>query len=171
MYALFDVFLAICLFRKAPQDLPPSASLLNAALAGHVFVALVVLLVLGNSWLSAALQALFSVALLMGFILGVLALFGRRERWLQTLTASAGAGAILWLVALPVALWLVQLDPSTRGDSVPSLLWKLLVVWDITVTGHILHHALSVDRWLGILYAFGWFLALSATLQLVLAAV
>jgi len=69
------------------------------------------------------------------------------ERRLQTITALAGAGSLLQLVAWPILFWLSsagEVDNSTLLF-IPRWALLLLVLWNILVIAHILRHALSVS--------------------------
>ena len=71
------------------------------------------------------------------------------HRFTQTLTALAGSGAILGVVALPVLLWQKQIGGADTGITLPTLLILLWTAWNIVEVGHVLRHALST------LFAFG----------------
>ena len=93
---------------------------------------------------------LLDSALLVVFIQSLLLLLQRNARILQTLTAMAGSGCLLGLIALPLVLWG---QPSEAEEQVSGLLlyaWLLLLVWNLLVAGHILRHALSTSLAIGI---------------------
>jgi len=145
---LVRLFAAICLLRAAPQELPASRLLLGFTLGLYLLF----------SWLLAipaysqtrALQvALLDTALLVAFIQVLLYLLGRGTRILQPLTAMAGSGSLLGLLALPLVLWG---QPSQADQQVSGLLlyvWLLVLVWNVLVAGHILRHALSTSLGIG----------------------
>jgi hypothetical protein len=93
---------------------------------------------------------LLDTALLIVFIQALLYLLSRGTRILQTLTAMAGSGSLLGLVALPLVLWG---QPSQAEEQVSGLLlyaWLLLLLWNLLVAGHILRHALSTSLGIGV---------------------
>ena len=69
-------------------------------------------------------------------------------RYQQTLTALAGGGTILALIAWPLLLWQQQ-----SGSSVASLLLWVFFFWNLGVFGHIIRHALSTHFAVGVLLA------------------
>ena len=163
--ALFRAFFAICLFRAGPQDLPASSFLLGVTAA---------LYTLGGAGLglfelpatSAVMGALCNTIGLAALTYIALLLRGYASRAVQTVTALCGTGLVLTVLALPVSLWL---GASASGGSAPALaqgLWFGLMVWDVFITAHILHHALSVSFPLGLVLstAYIWFLANLAVL-------
>jgi hypothetical protein len=154
MHALFNLFLDICLFRKGPQDIPPSAVLMKLCLLGYGASGFLVLL-LGTPAPVALLQILLDLVLLAGLLHLVLLLNRHPGRFEQTLTALTGTGTLLGLLALPLMHWIVR--QGTEGDTtLPSLLMLGLMVWSVAIIAHILRHALDTSVWAGALYALGY---------------
>jgi hypothetical protein len=149
MMQLVRLFAAICLLRAAPQDLPGSRMLLGFTLGLYLLFAWL-LAIPAYGAVRAFQVGLLDTALLVAFIQSLLFLLQRRARILQTLTAMAGSGCLLGLVALPLVLWG---QPSQAEEQVSGLLlyaWLLLLVWNLLVAGHILRHALSTSLGVGI---------------------
>lgn len=168
MYLLIDLFANICLLRKGPQHVPLSPVLLRLTLIVYALAALITLVSI-TDLLSALLQTVADVGLLIALTWAVLAGFGHRQRLVQTLTALAGAGAILWLLSLPNALWIAQASAQSEEARLPVLLQQLIVVWDIVIKGHILRCAIDIDLWLGVLWALGIFFVTNMMLSLLFA--
>jgi hypothetical protein len=155
MYALFNLFLDICLFRKGPQDVPASLVLLRLTLITYGLSGFFVLL-LSVDLLTAGLMVLIDVGLLSALTYGMLNLWNYRIRFIQTLTALLGTGTLLQLLILPVSIWMAQELTAARAPEFPWLLSLGLIGWSIAVIAHILHHALSISRSLGLLYTLGY---------------
>ncbi len=154
MYALFNLFLDICLFRKGPQDIPASAVLLKLCLLAYGASGFLVLL-LGAPAPVALLQVLLDLVLLAGLLHLILLLGRHPSRFEQTLTALTGAGALIGLLALPLMHWIVRQGPG--GDTtLPWLLMLGLMVWSVAIIAHILRHALGTTVWAGAMYALGY---------------
>ena len=154
MYALFDLFFEICLFRKGPQDVPAGMALLKLCLLGYGLSGLAMLL-LSTPFPVAILQILLDLVLLAGLL--HLALLARRHprRFEQTLSALTGTGALIGLLALPLVVWITQ--QGSEGDiQLPSLLLLALMAWSIAIMAHILRHALNIPLWAGALSALGY---------------
>ncbi len=141
-----------CLLRRAPQDDPVSTTALLQALSGYTLIDLVqasasssLPIALGMTLVDALLMVVFSWV--------VLRIAGYTQRFVQTLTALAGTGMILGLLALP----LVQLAASAHRNDEPMtdlvLGWLMLLVWSISVQAHIFRHALTVRFGTGLLLA------------------
>ena len=139
---MFSTFLNICLLRANPQDLPTSTSLLILALLAHFAVEMLTAfgkVPLWNAFFSSAASTLLLVAVIHTALL----LRNLQVRVKQTLTALAGCGAGLILLAfLAISLLHTQLPLWLVG--LPFLIW-LLVVY-----GHILRHAFSISFGLAI---------------------
>ena len=142
MLSLFRVWFDICLWRAAPQDLPASGILLSLSLGCYALVAMLVSL--GSYGLAGAIQlALLDLGLLAVFVASLLYLQGKTARINQTLSALAGTGSLLGVLALPLVWWV---QPGQQPEQVPvlmTLLWLLLLVWNLLVMAHIIRHALS----------------------------
>lgn len=154
MRALLNLFLDICLFRKAPQDVPSSMALLKLCLLAYAGSGLLVLLISTPAPV-ALLQILLDLVLLSGLL--YLGLSARRhpKRFEQTLSALAGSGTLMGLLALPLLFWLSG-QGQGDGAALPSLLLLMLMVWSIAVMAHILRHAFEVPIWLGAALALAY---------------
>ena len=157
MYALVKPFLDLCLLRRAPQDLPSSDLLLWLVLVTHT-VSGILLSVVTLSFGQALLAGIMDTLLLAGLTVSVLYIHRLYDRFKQTLTALAGAGTVLGLLALPITGWFHAARSADGDTSGPILVLLVLIGWSITVAGHILRHALSTVFILGIVVAliFYW---------------
>jgi hypothetical protein len=160
MLTILKSFLALCLLRLRPQDLPAAQAL--AAFAAFCYVAAG--LVMGLQHMSPA-GAVGLVVLDTGLLASLLwvLLWVRLmlNRFLQTFTALLGASAILDAVAVPLVIWQQQAivgDGLTAMAVIASLLLWVWLLWTLTVIGHILRHAigtiLPVGVMLALLYMF-----------------
>ncbi|MET0534462.1 MAG: hypothetical protein ABW171_09580 [Steroidobacter sp.] len=100
-------FLDIALWRKGPQDLPASVSLATLVLIAYMAAGLVRMRLFALD-LEASLLFICIDALMLGAWLWlVLAFFGRRQRFVQTITATLGVGLLVLL--LDISLRVLQL--------------------------------------------------------------
>jgi len=138
---LITTLAEICFGRANPQDLPSSRHALSAALFVYAFVGVlgvVDLLPLER----AVLASLADTLMLLGVTHGVLRWRNLKHRFTQTLTALAGCGALLSLLA-----WtLTGLVPDTIR---PEWGWLPMLAWYRMVFGHIVRHALSIPLVVG----------------------
>ena len=130
------IFLGICLLRVNPQDLPTSNRLMLAALIAYGLadvIGVLDTLSLGSAALAAAVDTLLLIAATH------LALRWRdaENRFPQTLSALAGCGSLLSLLAWAVA-------GLTREWLPPPWVWAPFLLWYTLVFGHILRNALSL---------------------------
>jgi hypothetical protein len=98
-----------------------------------------------------------------------LALRGYTGRAVQTVTALCGTGLVLTLLAYPISFWIGPAGLANGEVELARALWFGLMVWDVFITAHILHHALSVGFPLGLVLSVSylWFLANLAILVIV----
>lgn len=135
-------FPSICLLRGNPQDLPTSNLLMVSALTAYGLadvVGVLDTLPAENAFLAAAVDTLVLVAATQ------LALRWRNleNRLLQTLSALAGCGALLSLLAWGIA-------GLTREWLPPTWVWAPFLLWYTLVFGHVLRHALSISLTAGV---------------------
>ncbi len=145
-------WLELCLLRRAPQDDAASPAALWLALLLYTVTDVVIAAASSSLRVALAMTAV-DVAVLAAFSWALLRLTGRPARLLQTLTALAGSGVILGVLALP----LVQQAAAAQRNDAPAaglaMLWLVLVVWSVVVRAHIFRHALSAGFSVGMLVA------------------
>jgi len=147
---LIKVFWDICAVKAAPQDLPASTFLLGLALLAYLVTGAVVATFqwpLSQAILAAFLDTAF-LTVLSRVLLWARMLSGR---FVQTLTALAGSGAVMTVIALPLVIWQSFVGVTdANAPTLPSWLLMIWMIWNVVVVGHILRHALSTVLPLGI---------------------
>jgi hypothetical protein len=139
---LLKTIIDICFLRAAPQDLPVSRSVMLGALV--VYATAGVLGVLDVLTLENAIVAAAVDTLLLAAVTHLVLQWRRLEnRLAQTLTALAGCGALLSLLAWGAA-------GLVREAFQPEWVWAVFLVWYTLVFGHILRHALSITLAAGV---------------------
>lgn len=151
---LLRIWLDMCRLRATPQQVPASSVLLALALGFYVLVGIVVALP-GSGWSMAMLLTLLDLVVLAGITALVLRLTGKAARFNQTLSALAGTGALLGLLAVPLVLVAPDPVPAWAG-----LAWLAILFWSLAVRGHILRHALEIPFGMGLLLSAGYALVL-----------
>ena len=156
MLAIIKPFVQLCLLRIGPQNLPASLVLLGVALLAHTVTGILVSLMLlpGGVAILSGITGTLLISLLTLVLLYIQRL---NVRMCQTLTAMAGAIALLDLLGLPVLGWLEKAHQSGGDRGLPMLCLLLLTGWSLTVQGHILRHALSTRFFLGLVIAVFFF--------------
>ena len=163
MSELLRVLVGIWTRRLGPQDLPHSPPLLVRLLLGVIAVQLLIGLMLDATPDSPA-RLPFSVLMALALPWLLLAWFGKRERYVQTMTALVGTDLLMLLVLAPL-LWLAGDMPTPASEPVTltpaqafvSLFGLALMGWRVVVGGHIWRHALNWPMAGGVLVALGVF--------------
>ena len=158
MNLLISRFFEICLLRAGPQDLPASTVLLYVSLIIYVISGLLLSLInaeLGKSLLIVTVDV-FMLAGLAYLLLWIRML---TRRYVQTLTALAGSGAILELTAWPLLYWQnLSAVANSPALLIASLLLWAWLAWNVIVVAHILRHTLTTSFFngtlLSVLYMF-----------------
>jgi hypothetical protein len=140
MNPLLQTFIDIALWRKGPQDLPASRFLATAVLAVYVGMSFVQARLFHINLQAAVLMIGIDVLMLTGWLWGVLAFLGRRQRFVQTATAVLGVGVLLSV--LDIVMRGVQVLSGATEILPPS--WVLLRFIAIAlILGRIFMHALD----------------------------
>jgi hypothetical protein len=142
---LITRFLDICFLKAGPQDLPNSTWLMKFSLVVYFAFALISQLL--EYSLSMSLAAAIAELILMMLIVAILLqLRGYSERFNQTVTAMAGTGTIISLIALPLVNLASGISPDqmTFTDNVIMVLIMTVLLWSLMVTAHIFRNALEI---------------------------
>lgn len=142
---LITRFLDICFLRAGPQDLPSSSWLMKLSLLIYFAVATLSQLIEYSLPISlaAAVAELFLLLLIVGLLLRVR---GFSSRFKQTITAMAGSGVLISLVALPLVHFAAGISPENMNlvDSAIMTLIMFVLLWSLMVTAHIFRNALEI---------------------------
>ena len=145
---LARIYFAIAIWRRGPQDLPAVGILLPLTVAAYVLLmaalgAALPVMPAGWRW-QLALDVLFMLA----WYWVLLAIAGRRERYVQTAAALFGLQTVL---AAPTMLlgWLMQRVGTDDSLRLPLQFAALaLSIWELVAVGHIVRSA--IERALGL---------------------
>ena len=155
MNALIILTFNIMRLRAAPQDLPRSRFLMLLCIGAYLFMR-VVIAALEQTFGLALLSAGIDTLLLIGLAWLALWVRGYQGRIIQTVTAFAATGTLFAFMRWPLVAYLQQTSTDDPGSL--SILLLILVIWNISVIGHILRHAVDVPMWIGtgiaLLYIF-----------------
>jgi hypothetical protein len=161
------IFLDIVLWRRGPQDLPASQLLVWLTLAAYVTVSVVQLALLDEPVKTWFFFLVVDPVLLMAWVWLVLKLFGHPERYVQTVSAVLGTGALLGLVIyLPLQF---VVPPAAEGQGAPlaQVIGFALVAMFALVTGRIIKLATDSSLFTGIGVALTYFLVINFLLAAV----
>lgn len=140
MLKLLQTFFDIALWRKGPQDLPASTTLALAVLLAYMGIEFVGVQLFDLNLRAALVFIGVDVLMLCGWLWLVLAFFGRRQRFIQTITAMLGVGVIILLldIAMRSAQLAFGLNDALAGN---WLFARFLII--ALVMGRIFMHALD----------------------------
>ena len=141
-----------CLLRRAPQADPASATTLCWSLLAYVALDLLHARTSSDWQTSLGMTALDALVMVL-FSWAVLRLTKKSARYMQTLTALAGTGAVLGLVGLPLIQQAAQAHPDKGPAGMLVLGLLVLLVWSMSVQAHIYRHALATGYGVGLLVA------------------
>ena len=162
MIELLRLLIEICRRRLGPQDLPHSPALLRGLLLTVIGLQVLLALMLDEA-IDSPGRLLFSVLLMLALPWLLLHWRGRRERYVQTMSALLGTD-VLFLLLIGPLLWFAGDMPPPSETVAPapaqvfvSLFGLALMGWKIAIDGHIWRHALDWPVVAGVLLALGLF--------------
>jgi hypothetical protein len=133
--------------RSGPQDLPSGSRFAISLAAAWLALGLLTSRALNEP--DALPRSLLPLLVQLGAVVVLLNTRRLGTRIPQTISALAGTGIILGLLALPL---LLGFDAS-RPQPGLALAYLGLFLWSLAVDGHIYRHALSITMGLGVLVA------------------
>jgi hypothetical protein len=145
---LIKLFFEICLFRRGPQDVPASKTLLGLVAAVYFIVGLI-FLGLEADISDAVVQVLTEAAMMAIFLWGTLAFAGLIPRFLQSLIAMLGTDALISALAVPLVIW----SPKSPDGQFALVGLTLMMFWHLAVVANIFRHALSRSLGMGLCLA------------------
>jgi hypothetical protein len=164
MFDLIKLLFDICLFKKAPQDLPYSLSLLKTIAIANM-VTNFLLSSISINWLLAILKATLGVLLISSFSWLSLSFSQKSTRFYQTTAALLGTDTLIRLFALPVMATM----SIGQGGLLVFLVMITLIIWYWVITGHIIRNALEQSISFSLGLAFLYLLLLSQVTALLIA--
>jgi hypothetical protein len=159
---LVSAFVDIAFHRRGPDTLPASSFLLGLTVAAYVFVFALTLEFAERVPL--VLVAAFAINTVLSVLLtwALLRAFERERRLKQTMTALFGIDALLSALMLPILFLARSLDQSGSETIVAEVLYTIVLVWSIDVTGFVFGRAIERPYFLGLAFAIGFWLLLNA---------
>ena len=158
-------FLALLILKTAPQDLPYSQRLTVQLAALYIFSGIVVLQttlnpedMLGGLILGLVIQLAFTYL--------VLQALNRSARFVQTFCAIIGVSVLFNLMSWPILSVLADEAALESLQSSMSLLFLLLISWEVLVKAHIFRHALEMRMFSALALSFSLFFISVALSQL-----
>ncbi len=157
--------LALLILKTAPQDLSYSLQYTVRLAVVYVFSGFIVLQttlapddMLAGMVMGLAIQYVFTYAVLRGL--------NRSARMMQTFSAMLGVGILFNLLSWPVFVVLSDVAATESMKSSMSLLFLLLISWEVLVKAHIFKHALEMKMFSALALSLSLFFISVALSQL-----
>lgn len=155
MKALLELLRDIMIFRRGPQDVPYSTTLLAATcIAAFVVDFAATAQFYDDASIAAPMAVSVAAELLLAW--AALQMSNRAPRFAQTATALMGTRIAFTLLTFPMLLGLGPVrDPEQMTALQALLVWLLLpfAFWKLAVTAHVLRSALDASMRVGLLLA------------------
>ena len=157
--------LALMILKAAPQDLPYSKQIVALFAAAYIFSGLAVLqTTLNPDDMFAGL--LLGLAIHVVFTYSILRALNRGARLVQTLSAILGVGILFNLLSWPMLSVFADETSAESLKASMSLLFLLLISWEVLVKAHIFRHALEIKMFSALALSFSLFFISVALSQL-----
>lgn len=136
-------FVEICLFRQGPADLAASDGLFRTSLLIYLLVGLAVNM-LDGGWQMSLWVSMTELVLMLLFATAVLRLADKLARYQQTVTALAGTGSLLGIVAWPLLKAFYGLEEQAQPSNLLLAGLMIIMLWSLMVHAHIYRQALDI---------------------------
>ncbi len=164
---IHEKLLALLFLKSAPEDLPYSPQLTVQIVAVYIFTGIVVLqTTLAPDDMYAGILLGVLVQYVFAFV--VLSALNKRARFMQTFAALIGVSLLFNLMSWPVFSVLADNAASESMQSTMSLMFLLLISWEVLVKAHIFKHALDMKTPAALALSFSLFFISLALSQLLL---
>lgn len=157
--------IALLILKATPQDLPYSTQLTLKLVAGYVISGIVVLQATLNPD-GLIQELLLGLLIQLVFTYAVLRALNHVERFLQTFCAILGVGLLFNLISWPILAMLSDAAASDTMKSSLSLMFLMIMSWEVLVKAHIYKHALEIKMFSALALSFSLFFISIALLQL-----
>lgn len=141
---LLRVFVDIALWKRGPQDLPASPVLLAAVIAIYAGLSVVLSAIAPNPDERVLARLAIDTAFSLLWTGGLLLLFHRGARFLQTMTAMIGTAVLLEPLLTLVQTILMKLGQAHPLALPVMLILVVLLVWYLIINARILRSALEI---------------------------
>lgn len=138
MYDYLALIFNLCLFKKSPEDIPYSQTILRWSVLAYTIISFM-LIQMSVTEFSALLQVAVELMIILCFSSLVLMVAKKRQRFVQTTCALLGTDALISLCAMP-AIASLSINPN---NGLAFLAMLGLMIWHWAITAHIIRHALS----------------------------
>ncbi|KAF3982560.1 MAG: hypothetical protein HFP81_02495 [Methylococcales symbiont of Hymedesmia sp. n. MRB-2018] len=152
MYELLSLIFGICIFKKGPQDIPASNTLIRLLIPVYATISFLIL-ILNTSWATTVMQVAVEILLIMGLSWAILLIADKPAHYQQTVCALMATDALISFIALPSMATL-----TTQNSDLAYIAILLLMVWHWAVSGHIFSHALDRPLLFGLAVSFMYIL-------------
>ncbi len=167
MNGIFTIFTDIMLFKKGPQDLPSSKSLLNILIIINILISLIpndINYNLGIAVITALIYvgaSLFFIQTILSIKENMTASSGYRIRYVQSATTILGIHAVIGFVTSIVFLL------SGNSNSVIFII-LIATVYSWLIYGHVFKHTLDCTTFMGLSISFLYSMIIGFMLIIVL---
>lgn len=157
--------LSMLFLKSAPQELSFSTSLTVQMAVAYIFSGFIVLqTTLNPDDVFAGLLLGFIVQFLFTYI--VLQALNRGPRFMQTIFAILGVGVLFNFISWPVFSILSDMTIDDATKSSMSLLFLMIISWEVLVKAYIFRHALEMKMFSALALSFSLFFISVALSQL-----
>ena len=158
MLTYIKTLINIALKKLGPEDLPDSKFLLAFTFVFY----LVIDVPLTAIAFGPSMMLLQVIVLDMGFLIAclwiLLRLSGLLSRFRQTLTALLGTSALLNILISPFSFWREVSAGTSSESALPVIGIFAIVLWSLSIDGHILSRAISKSYSIGLGIAVVYFI-------------
>ena len=163
MPELFKQYFNIAFLMGKPQDVPNIAGQMKTGVMLAI-ITYVMALALPYGLSRALLQAIIDLGCTAAILYIALSVAGLKNRFEQAFGGLCGASAFINLAAVPLYA-LRPYGPAAQGSSLTVLADFVLLVWGLSLLGHVIRHTFGISMMLSIVVSCVYFVFLSALMS------
>lgn len=163
MRELLQQYFNIAFLMGKPQDLPGGNEQMKIGVA-LALITYVMALAVPYGISRAFLQAFIDLACTAAVLHVALSVMGYKARFEQAFGGLCGASAFINLAAVPLYT-LRPNGPGSQGSSISVLADFVLLVWGLSLLGHVIRHTFETGMVLSIVVSFVYFVLLSSLIS------
>lgn len=163
MRELLHQYFNIAFLMGKPQDLPVGKEQMKIGVV-LALISYIMALAVPYGLSRALLQALIDLACTALVLHIALTAMGHKARFNQAYGGLCGASAFINMAAVPLYTLRPE-GPGTPGSSISMLADFVLLVWGLSLLGHVIRHTFEVSMVVSIVVSFVYFLILSTLIS------
>ena len=146
MSFLIDLYrraVQLCLFRVGPAEMPAGQTIMLWSTLVYFITSIFTAQLAVDGLVASIALAVVETVFFITLVIGVLAIWRKRERTVKTITAMTSSGTVMGVVGFPL-LMQVPKDITAEISTGISFMLLVFVLWSLMIMAHVFRHAMDI---------------------------